>query len=440
MTHVRVFASILMGFVTATTYAGPDEFVRARLIDVIEGEPVQRLLIPPDVYEWSTRDDLGDVRVFNGGGDELAYAIARQPANVADAQWRGLPLFALPAEAATPGAAAVQIDVAEGGAIVAVRGMNNAAQSDRRFLLDATAHDADIAEVDLKWPDDVTQFVASVSVEGSNDLTVWVRLVANAAVAVLAADGHSVRVARVSMRPARYRYYRIVQTAGAMPLPLKGVQVRSSATAAVSRSWKTLAGVPGDDGVMFDTGGRFPVDRITLERDGDSFLQSFELFSRASATTRWRSHGTMTVYRLSVEGRAIDSEPVSVIATTDRFWRIAADPTRTSADKLRIGWAPHELVFVVQGAQPFALAYGRADLSATHWPMNDLVKRIGGDRTLASLPMAKLAESVETGGPARLLPAPKPINWQTIGLWAILVLGVGIVAMLAVRMVRSDQR
>lgn len=439
MKLMGTFVPMLAGIVAASAFAGTDDFARARLITEAQNEPVQRALIPQDVYEWSTRDDLGDVRVFNGTGDEMAYAIARQPVIVADAQWRALPLFSLPAESTTTGAPAVKIEVADGGAIVAVRGSSGTPNSVRRFLLDATAYDADVAELDLMWPADVAQFVASVAVEGSNDLTAWATLVANATVAVLAADGHSVRVARITMRPVKHRYFRIVQTAGALPLPLTGVSVRSSATAAVSRSWRTLTGVTGDDGLTFDTGGRFPVDRITLERDGSSYLQSLELFSRPSETTRWHSHGTLTFYRVSVDGRAIDSEPVSVSATTDRFWRISTDTARASTHELRIGWAPHELVFVAQGTPPFALAYGRADLAAAVWPMDDLIKKIGGNRTLASLPVAQFEPAVETGGSARLLPGPKPINWPTIGLWAALVLGVGLVGVLAVRLVRSDR-
>jgi hypothetical protein len=89
----------------------------------------------------------------------------------------------------------------------------------------------------------------------------------------------------------------------------------------------------------------------------------------------------------------------------------------------------------VNGGAPYTLAGGT------------LSKEAGPDATLAAVwseleppatvvPFATLGARRELGGAAALV-APQPFPWRTAGLWAVLVVGVLVVATMAVRLARE---
>ena len=69
--------------------------------------------------------------------------------------------------------------------------------------------------------------------------------------------------------------------------------------------------------------------------------------------------------------------------------------------------------------------------------MRDLLRRLDPDQVIGDLPMATLAAAETLGGPARLEPVPEPADWQTLILWAVLVAGVLVIGVLAVRLLRQ---
>ncbi len=434
-------AAIMLAGLSMGGHATVDDFGRARLISIDPAHPVQRLLLPADVYEWSTRVDLGDVRVLNAAGQEMPYVLRQPRSRSESGEAQSLPIFDLPSESAAVAPGAVNIELGAGGTVIAVQGGSSdvTAAKQRRYLFDASGYRGRMSELTFTWPKDTEQFVANVTVEGSDDLTTWRTLVVNATLASLTTDGHQVRVDNVRLREERIRYLRVSQTTGSAPLVLDGVSARGDSVRPQQPDWKVLAGVSVDRGLEFVTDGVYPVDRVALERPGAVFLQEVEVFSRATREDRWRSRGKQTFYRVSVDGTQVDSAAATFVATADRHWRMTATTGDLPAsDQLRIGWVPHELVFVVQGDAPFYLAYGRAGLAPVAWPLKDLVRRLDGEIDLDELPAAILADPVDTGGRDRLKPAPKALDWQAVSLWSVLVLGVALVAWLAIRLVRRQ--
>jgi hypothetical protein len=102
-----------------------------------------------------------------------------------------------------------------------------------------------------------------------------------------------------------------------------------------------------------------------------------------------------------------------------------------------VGWLPAELVFLKQGNSPYTLAYGQADLAGRQWPIGDLLSRLDSSDNLDELPMADWGEPQVLGGARRLIGEPAPIDWATIMLWSILVIGVGVIGLLAFRLLRQ---
>jgi hypothetical protein len=135
---------------------------------------------------------------------------------------------------------------------------------------------------------------------------------------------------------------------------------------------------------------------------------------------------------------SVESNPLA-IDDGDRFWRLEFQGEGLSMPRLNIGWLPDEVVFLKQDSAPYVLAYGQAGVEARQWPLTELLRQLNGSRPmdLADVPFARVAEARMLGGPDRLLLASEPINWRTVILWIVLVLGVVAVGSMAYRLLRA---
>jgi hypothetical protein len=413
-----------------------NDFARGRVVQIDPASPAQRILLPQDVYEWSVGPDLGDVRVLNGSSDEVPYALRRPSAAVDHSAWQPLPVFMLPRPGAGP-TAQVRIEVAEDGAVVAVHGTAPAADALRAHLIDTGTTDRGRLQLRLSWPDGNEDFVARLRVEASADLDRWQTVSGATTVAQLRAGEEAVRLDLVEAPGGSGRYLRLVQTDGASPLRLTAVAGRLLENRPPERAWKRLAGGPIKGGYEFDTGGRFPVDRVRAGIDQDTYLVRARLSSRARPDDRWRDHGVHTFFRVAAQSTEAEADPAPVGAGTDRWWRLEWDDATTAEPWLAIGWIPHELLFLSQGEPPFLLAYGRGGVSGRSWPMADLLDRLGATLDANALSPASLEAPRLLGGPDRLRAPARAIDWQTILLWTLLCLGVALIGILAFRLMRT---
>ena len=433
----RTFLGAVVLVLGGGVQAGPSDFARGGVLIPVESAPVQHVLLPADVYQWVLRDDLGDLRVFDGAGDEVAYALKRPARATEHTPWQTLPIFELP-EPDEPGdPAGVNIELGDGGAVVAVHGGRVASTPGHRYLIDASGYDQPLVELKFDWlgGGDV---VAHVKVEAADDLNEWRILVGSATLAELTAGGEQVRLDRVALpNKTRADYLRISPVDGG-DFALRGVQVRSRETRAPERSWNVLKSRMVEDGLEFDAGGRYPIDRVAVELERASYLIEVDLYSRADPRHPWRERGRRTFYRVATNGAAASSDPLKFASPYHRYWRIElpGDPP-DAMPHLKVGWAPDRLIFVTQGQGPYTLAYGRADTAGRQWPMRDLLRRLDPDQVIDDLPMAALAAPETLGGPARLEAVPEPVDWQTVMLWAVLVMGVLVIGVLAIRLLRQ---
>ncbi len=172
------------------------------------------------------------------------------------------------------------------------------------------------------------------------------------------------------------------------------------------------------------------------------FLLSSNLFSilarreYLSCHERWMDRGRRTFYRVAVDGKVVTSDPLA-FAVRDRYWQVDVLNDDKATPTLKVGWLPDELIFLKQGNPPYVLAYGQADFTGKQWPMDGLLARLDKDVEIQTVPLAGLSDANALGGPARLEPAPEPIDWETVLLWSVLVVGVGFVGLLAFRLTRS---
>ncbi len=421
----------------------PGDFARGRTVTAADDGAILRLEVPADVYEWTTREDLGDLRLFDATGTELPHALRRVSRPETPTPWQQLPLFPLPAPAEPRGDdTAVDIQLGSDGTVVAVRG-GKPGPHPASYLLDASALAQPVTELVLHWPEAATSFVSRLRLEASDDLDRWRTLTESATVASLTAGDQRVLVNRLAVPATRAGYLRLSQLdPGRLPA-LSSAEARGHSPGPLERHWKTLSPKPADGGYEFDTGGHFPTDRVRATQAGASYLLDVRLLSRAHPSHRWQDHGRYRFYRVPLPetGAAeaeVTSDPAVLPRTTHRYWRLEILDGGTGAPALEIGWLPNELLFV-SGQPPYLLAYGRAGAEARIWPLEDLAARLGEDLS-STIPAASVEPPRMLGGPRRLEPPPRAVNWKTVLLWSLLLAGVTLVGLLALRLVRSAGR
>ena len=440
------FLLIASGFLlfAGQVLAGPADFARGRVLDPDGGSVVQRVAVPVDVYEWVTRADLGDVRVFNSAQDEVPYAIRRPQTQDEYSPWQAIPLFSLPmGDTGTGANANVRVEIDGVGAIVSIAGQATSARpSEATFLLDTSALRFSPTEMQIEWArEESADFIGKVKIEASDDLDVWRTFVSATTIASLTTGSHDITVDRIDLPGKSVRYLRLTQIEGSEQISLTRVQVRHRQSQLPLRRWKALEPEQADDAVEFASGGLFPIDRLTLvDADpGENFLVSAELFSRTAPDQVWRSRGTRSFYRTTINGVTVQSDPLPV-GHRDQFWRAEFKGEGLAAPVLRIGWLPDEVVFLKQGPVPYVLVYGQADLEGRQWPLKRLLSQLNGDDELvflAKVPVAGIGAAEMLGGPDRLIPPEEPVNWQTVVLWVVLVLGVVVVGVFAWRLLKT---
>lgn len=428
-------------WLSLTAHAGSSDFARGLVLDTADGLHGHRVTLPDDLYAWVTRTDLGDVRVLNRDQEEMPYTLRRPQGSTEYSPWVPVPLFPLPSPDREDGEAdRVEITVDDLGAVVSVTGAPSG-NLHRAYLLDLTEAPVVPSELKLAWTQEGREFVSRVRLETSNDLNDWRLLLAPTTIAQLRNDAQAVRLDRLEIPVRKARYLRIVQTEGSASLELVDVSTRHRTLELPQRRFKVLDPVAREEEwYSFDAGGFFPLDRIRVVQAGGAgnYLITVRLQSRDDAEAPWRERGLGTFYRTTIAGRVAETEPLKV-AHSDRFWRFTLEGAPLSEPRLEIGWLPDELVFLAQGAAPYVLAYGQAGLEGRPWPLTELLRQLNGGTmtTLNDLPEVRLGTPEMLGGPERLLPAPEPIDWQTVVLWAVLVLGVLVVGAFALRLLRE---
>jgi hypothetical protein len=430
---------------------GPDDFARGLRLEAAADAPLHALVLPRAVYQTATRDDLGDLRVFNAGGEELPHAIARHDAaEPAAPAGRDLPFFPVRGQ---PGAdlsdLTVQVSRTASGALVQVdeRAAPRAAgRPVRAYLIDAAGLDAPVRSLTFAWAD-TASFITDVVAETSDDLTTWAPWGGPATLAQLRYGGNTLRRDEMALPPRRARYVRLSWPGGEAPPPLARLVAVPAAGGEPERQWARVTGtaVPEPGVYRFDQEGRLPVDRVRFELPQANTLARVELASSADPEGPWTPRYRGLLYRLRVGGRDLSMPPQPVDRTPDRYWRLTVDQAGgglgQGAPALELGWTPERLLFVARGAPPYTLAFGRAGADPAGFEPDELLRLLpDGPAAGSGLPPAAVAgDAFELGGAARLVPS-RDVPWSRILLWATLVLGVAVLAFMSVRLLRQIDR
>jgi hypothetical protein len=214
------------------------------------------------------------------------------------------------------------------------------------------------------------------------------------------------------------------------------------------RQWREAAGSadgahPGD--YLFDIGGNFPVDRVTLVLPDANTVVPAQVYAaavdgqdRAGAQDAFFFVGSTVFYRLREEGSETVNPPLAIGLAPRRRFKVHVDAQAVvlgaKPPTLSVGWRPRSIVFVARGSGPFTLAYGSPQATPVALPIPTLVPGFDRRTSPATFGVAAPGEAL---APPALQALRTPIDVKRWLLWATLALATLVLAWMAIRLLRQ---
>lgn len=445
--------------VASDPVADPDYATQWPLVLRSDNAGAYRVVLDEPVYRQLTTPAMRDLDVLNAAGATVPAAVLDPAQPLAQPVRRaGLPWFALPAPAAgaRPGGdwrLVTRVDSDGRLRRVEVDGRTSPAGSARTaLLLDLSRVREPVVALELQWKP-VDALDLGYTVEASDDLSNWREVPARGRLVDLSRDGRRLLHRRIQLygllpHHQRARYLRLTPDATPAGFEVTSVTAEFAGAATQAPQWLALqpsaapdaaaAGAPTSIAFEYRMPGPFPVQQVDVAMAGNH-AHAWRLESRDSAQSEWRLRaGPWTAYQLDQAGQRRQSPPRVLDAPVrDRHWRLSASgPAAGAPPTLRLGYRPEVVVFVAQGAPPYRLVAGSARERRADAPMAELVTALreynGADWQPAQ---AYLGPPRVLAGPAALAPRR---DWTAWLLWGVLLLGAGLVAVLAVSVLRSQ--
>jgi len=446
--HRPLVATVLLGFSTVlAAQASRTDFVRGVEIHTDAGGSLYSVQLPDDVYDTSTRADLADMRVLNAAGDAVPHTLRQVPRTLAQAEWRSVPSFPM-TEAQSGLAARTHVKIGADGAVLEVTNERAAGHATTAYLIDASGVKEPLSKLGLTWDASPgVTFLVPVSVTASDDLSRWRTVVSSSAIALLQREAFTLTQNEIELPGERAKYLRVSWPRELSAVTLKSVRVQPRSEA-VQREihWRTLTAerVEPAGAALYDTKAFLPIDFVDLEFADPTDAASVAIHSRSTAASPWTTRHSGLFYALQEASGSIHSSYASIDRVSDRYWNVETTqeggwkPNR--APRLKVGWHSHELLFVAQGAAPYTLAYGSARVGPSNAPVAELLVTLNQNGRETQVRPATLGEPRTLGGADALKPAPTPLPWKRIVLWAVLIVAVATLALVASRLFNDTKQ
>jgi hypothetical protein len=446
---VLLAASMIAFAAAAATPVQPGNFSWRAPVDVPAGTALARVALPGDALVQSRSPGLADLRVFNARGEPVAFAVRRPDASAAPpTTTQRLPAYPMSrtpdAKAANGQQLQVRVAGAQGESVWVQLG-GSAPAGDRlpSVLFDLRQEKRPIAALQLDAelpPNTPLPLTASTSA----DLAEWTPLPLRGS--LFRFDGppelENRTLALPSPQSFEGRYLRLEWTEqpgvriDGLVAVLGNAPVRERVTAALP-SPEPVAG-----GLEWRVDTAVPLAALALSTAQPGTLVPVRVLGRREPSQPWGELAQTVVFRLGSGAGEATNPPLPLGQAAPRWLRV--EPLRglpLGTLEARVEFEPVEVALLAAGG-PLQLAIGRPDTPAGDVPASTLAAAVPGGR-LQDLPLARLgAADVRAPSAAGAVGSwlPRDVAPTTVALWAVLLAGVLVLAVVAVRLLKQLQR
>nr|MBP8185947.1 DUF3999 domain-containing protein [Pseudomonas sp.] len=344
----------------------------------------------------------------------------------------------------------IRVQRSSTGTLVEVTAPADAAPAEeqlRGWLLDASAIAAPLEQLQLNWSGDAEGF-QRFSIEASDDLQHW-QSWGEGQIARLSFADEQLEQRSIRLPGERARYLRLLWLAPQQAPALTAAQLFSRASDSLPAPMAWSAARPADSvklgEYIWNLPLALPLERFKIDLPQSNTLAPVRLYGRRDGKVQWQLLNSGLLYRLPQAGKpGVESrqEVIELYGTPVQQLKLVVDQRGgglgTETPQLQVGMRATELVFLARGTPPYTLALGNSGAKAANLSLTTLIPGFVPAR-LSTLGVATLDAGIATvGSPAAVAAsAATGPDWQRIGLWAVLLLGVGMLVLMALSLLRA---
>jgi hypothetical protein len=469
MLKVPVVAAIAISGAIAMAAANNDEpaFRFSAAIEIASHAAFVQLPLSPDAYAHSVATGLQDLRIVDGNGERVPFALLAPRA----AETKQVPreteatLYPLPARPAADGVWALPLQIRIQGDRIDIQprpspstapATSSAARS-AGWLLDLGERERDTPppqSLRMQWSGPA-EFSAAFRFELSDDLRQWWPGGAGQLMSLQSANG-ALTQPTVVLPQRSGRFVRLIWLDADNAPAISGAKVVSATPRSEvidppsELSFKPGPEPPGtaaadDDArraLHFDLGGVLPIAQIDLRWDSGTRVVPSRVQARDRTDQAWRELGPAVFYRLE-RGAEVSHSPPIALQTSARYLRVLPDPRAAALDaastQLVVQAPLTSLVFATQGQAPYRLLAGAEKAPPSALPIATLVPALDDER--ARFGRASLGPWREVEAVARAVESQRQrAALRPWLLWSVLLAGVAALAFMVWRLARGARR
>jgi len=439
------------GFCSDVVLDTPQDYAAGVMLETTASSPWYQVTLPQAVYQQSVWPDLRDVRVFNRQGDRVPFALEVQKTQVVAPDPVILRLF--PLDMSPVPSRGQENRSTEAIVLRSKSGVEIHLESDdvksigQTFLLtlpEKMTGSLDVSQLRLNWSTQAGNWQGTASLYYSRDLRSWASAQENAPLMDLSRGNDRLKLDTIAVNRrlsmAGYRYLLLILDSKNPALTLNSVSAitdvsepesaRIALNATVSKTSETQA--------VWQWKQPQPLTSLRVELDDEGVLP-VELAWRSGEKEAWQPLTQTVLYHLDnkLSGEInVPNQLVEAIQLTTINARLPESLPTVTGMRDR-----YQLVFNAQGAGPFMLAWGNRAAQKADSALDMLIPAsLRESQSLRTLPHAVSGESVTLGGEARLTAtsaAEEQQHWKTLLVWAVLIIGVMGLALMAWRIWRE---
>jgi Protein of unknown function (DUF3999) len=424
------------------------EYARGFELITEQQSAIYKIALPETVYKTVTKKDLSDIRIFNQHNEPVPHVIKQTKSKTATKTGSlELPYFPLPDEYINTANSTLDITISSEGKVVRIQSEDSGSdllqETVKHYLIDTSHINASIDSIDFKLSGLESGYAKAFRLDYSNDLNQWLTLVDHATITELKYGQYDLKNTRVNLPNKRFKYLRFtwLDDVGQLTITSTKANFRKQYRSD-ELYWTTpkLLNKNLEEATYeFDTGGIFNIEQINIELPEDNTLIDVIIESRTDDNLPWKKRFNGIFYKLYFEELELTGRPVTVSSTKDRYWQIrfqSTDGIGNIEPVLKYAWRPNYLYFLARGNAPYVLAFGNANININNHKSSRLMNILNQDVSNGMVGLAKIGEEIVLKGDTALI-VHKTLPWQRIALWAILIIGVIVIATMVIRLARN---
>ena len=427
-TFSLLLLSLSLPFVSLAQPLTPQDFAEGVQVTPAGSDSVQGLELPPSLYRTVTRQDLGDIRVFNAAGEAVPHTLLENDAPVLTEQ--ELPLYPLTDETLEE---ALSLSIERGKASTSLQ-LDTApvATPTTTYIIDQRGVNVP-RQLRFEWAE-TPPFFTPVRLEASRDLSNWQLSDGTMTLAELRQNGLELVKDELDAPAAPYLWLKPGAGEALPPLTRVYAEVYRDPQQR-TREIRVDAETSQPGSYLYDLGGPFRVVQASIYPQVADVLARVRLESAADPAGPWQVRYQGSYFDLTQNGQRLQSNPLTTEEARARYWRLTADPSDGlggAPPALGFVTVPDTLAFVARGDPPFTLAYGSLGAEPATFDMQGLLNASAATPATFANVSAPFDLAGETA-----LREPETFPWQSLMLWSVLIGGVALLAWLAVLLLRQ---